>query len=364
MAVTMKNVGAGFAVSVLMGLVGCNIVGGADDSPEGSQPGEGTSAATPNPNGKGAGGECATGTDCKSGICAETKCTAPDADVGKDCAGPADCESKVCLATACQPAKLDDGVQNGDETDIDCGGTDPAAARCADDKSCKSGDDCESKVCDATSKKCLKPTSTDGTKNGDEGDVDCGGTLTGASKCAVGKTCNKHEDCTTDGCDDTKHCANGRSCTQANGGRTCGKGEVGAADATHESCCGSIAIPGRATKLDKYKITAGRMRAFVERTNGDALGWYEANKGSLSAAQRNQIEPYKGYLSKDLTSYPRTTSSEEPSTCPRAPARSRAASRATPPIERTDPTRTSTASSRRRTAASIRRSSIGSRSTA
>lgn len=296
----MKNVGGALvlAAAVVAALAACNSGGGADEGTQSEV------AVTGNPNGKGAGGTCAEGNDCKSGVCSAAKCTAPEKDVGKGCAGPADCESKVCVATVCQPAKVDDGVQNGDETDIDCGGAAADAPRCADEKSCKGGDDCTSKVCDPAAKKCSKPTATDGVQNADESDVDCGGTLTGAPKCATGKSCNEHDDCTSDGCDDTKHCANGRSCTQTNGGRTCGTGEVGQAGAAHESCCGALPIPGRAAKLDKYKITAGRMRAFVERTKGDALGWYEANKASLSATQRAQIEPFKAYLPKDLTSYP------------------------------------------------------------
>jgi formylglycine-generating enzyme required for sulfatase activity len=305
----MKKVGALHVVSVIVGLlVGCS----TEDPSAETEGAQSENAATQgpgaapvgNPNGKGAGGECAGGGDCKSGVCNVTSCTAPEKDVGKGCGGPADCESKVCVDTVCQPAKIDDGVKNGDETDVDCGGPGVDVPRCADEKACAAATDCTSEVCDAAAKTCTKPSATDGVKNADESDIDCGGTLTGAPKCNVGKTCVKHDDCASDGCDDSKHCANGRSCTQLNGGRTCGKGEVGQAGAEHESCCGALTIPGRGTKLDKYKITAGRMRAFVERTNGNVLGWYEANKGNLSSTQRNQIEPYKGYLPSDKLSYP------------------------------------------------------------
>jgi hypothetical protein len=296
----MKKVGVAIAVSVLLGLQACSSnADGTDDTMPGADV-----AVAGNPNGKTAGGECAVGMDCQSGKCVDAKCTAPATDVGHGCAGPADCASKVCVATVCQAATATDGVQNGDETDIDCGGPGADVPRCVDDKGCKAATDCVSAVCDAASNKCAKPTSSDGVKNADESDIDCGGTITAAPKCLDGKSCSKHEDCTSDGCDDSKHCANGRSCTQLDGGRTCGAGEVGQAGAMHESCCGALTIPGRATKLDKYKITAGRMRAFVERTSGDVLGWYEANKASLSATQQAQIEPYKGYLPSDLLSYP------------------------------------------------------------
>ena len=56
------------------------------------------------------------------------------------------------------------------------------------------------------------------------------------------------------------------------GGTTCGIGEFGDANKTHESCCKSLPVagftdpdePGKAVYLDKYEITAGRMRAFVD----------------------------------------------------------------------------------------------------
>jgi hypothetical protein len=306
----MKKVGAVLQLSLLsllggtLGLAACS---STSDAPadDGAQTGDNTVIG--NPNGKDMGGACVVGNDCKSGACAAAKCTAAPLGNGapKGCAGPGDCESKVCTASVCQPAKFDDGVKNGHETDVDCGGA--TAPRCADAQGCAAGSDCTSGVCDATAKTCSKPTSSDGVKNADETDIDCGGTVTSAPKCSTGQGCVVHEDCTSDGCDDTKHCANGRSCTQTNGGRTCGEGEVTAAGLPgpkNESCCGAITIPGRATKLDKYKITAGRMRAFVERTGGNVLGWYTANKASLSAAQQAQIEAYKGSLPSDLSSFP------------------------------------------------------------
>ncbi len=303
----MKKAGAVLQVSVLAVLGGVLGLAACSSSASSDPPAlESNGATVGNPNAKGAGGECTVGNDCMSGTCLDAKCTAPTKDVGHGCSGPADCESKVCSASMCQPIKADDGVQNGDESDVDCGGT-GGAPRCADAKGCKAAGDCTSGVCDPAAKTCATPTSSDGVKNADETDIDCGGTITSAPKCVTGKSCGVHADCVSDGCDDTLHCANGRSCTQTNGGLTCGEGEVTAAGLPgpkNESCCGAITIPGRATKLDKYKITAGRMRAFVERTKGDVLGWYTANKASLSATQTAQIEAYQGFLPSDLSSYP------------------------------------------------------------
>lgn len=219
------------------------------------------------------GAECKDGTTCESGVCEAGKCTAP------------------------LPPSATDGKQNADETDVDCGG--PNAPKCVDGKKCGAATDCTSSVCSTT---CQVPSATDGAKNGDETDVDCGGTTTKAPKCATGKSCAAHADCASDGCDDTKHCAVSRSCTKTNGGLTCGTGEVGEAGAKHESCCIALPLPGSATKLDKYKITAGRMRAFVERTKGDVKGWYTANKATLSAAAQAQIDPFVGRLPHDVDS--------------------------------------------------------------
>ncbi len=172
------------------------------------------------------------------------------------------------------PASATDGKKNGDESDVDCGGS--KAAKCADGKSCGAASDCESGVC--TGGKCQAPTGTDGVKNGDESDVDCGGTKTGAPRCEAGKSCAAHADCASDGCGYDKKCAIARSCAAHFGGDTCGEGEVGDPGAKHESCCTAAPIPGTTTMLDKYKITAGRFRQFVERTNGNIRGFMETVK--------------------------------------------------------------------------------------
>jgi hypothetical protein len=61
------------------------------------------------------------------------------------------------------------------------------------------------------------------------------------------------------------------------GGDTCGSGETGEPGAAHESCCTSLPVARPAANggpyvLDKYLVTAGRMRAFIERLGGDVRG--------------------------------------------------------------------------------------------
>src|SRR5690606_23237595 len=145
------------------------------------------------------------------------------------------------------------------ETDVDCGGSAPP---CADGKMCKIGPDCQSEVCKAG--RCQPPGPDDGIKNADETDVDCGGKK--APKCAVGKGCKAHSDCTSDACAHDGKCVAMKSCTGHFGGDTCGAGDTGTPGAKHESCCTTVSVDDRsqgqggAFRIDKYHVTAGRMR--------------------------------------------------------------------------------------------------------
>ncbi|MEZ4262467.1 MAG: SUMF1/EgtB/PvdO family nonheme iron enzyme [Polyangiaceae bacterium] len=236
---------------------------------------------------------CLDAVSCESNICTDKKCTTPAADdavkngtetdvdcgggaptnapkcaVGKGCAAGGDCTSGVCKQDKCVSPAANDGVKNGTETDVDCGGPGAGVPRCATAKACNAGSDCASLVCNAQ-KKCNAPSPTDGVKNGTETDVDCGGA--GNPKCATNKVCNADSDCASDGCTYAKKCAPRRSCTRKYGGDTCGIGESNQAGRQHESCCTEIAFQrnGQTVRMDKYDITAGRMRAFAERFNGN-----------------------------------------------------------------------------------------------
>lgn len=54
-----------------------------------------------------------------------------------DCTSGEDCESRVCASGRCAEPSCDDGVQNGEETGVDCGGPDC----CACDERCNGHDD-------------------------------------------------------------------------------------------------------------------------------------------------------------------------------------------------------------------------------
>lgn len=182
--------------------------------------------------------------------------------------------------SAVAAAKATDGVKSGDETDVDCGGSAPK--KCAVGQGCNTGADCETTSC--RSGKCAAPAPDDGAKNGDETDVDCGGAK--APKCAAGKACTDHADCESDACGADKKCASYRSCTGTIGAKTCGA-------AGNEDCCEMVPVQsgGASFKIDKYAVTAGRMRAFIERTKGDARGWIGANKPSWWNDSWNDLLP-------------------------------------------------------------------------
>jgi hypothetical protein len=161
---------------------------------------------------------CSRGSDCQSRVCTGGMCQAPsctdgirngtetDVDcgggscpkcgMGSMCNGNGDCGSGFCNGGVCQPmpaATCNDGMKNGNETDVDCGGgTCPA---CTAGKSCSAGRDCQSMVC--TGGRCQAPSCSDGVRNGNETDVDCGGTC---PACQSGRMCKANIDCISGFC--------------------------------------------------------------------------------------------------------------------------------------------------------------------
>jgi alpha-tubulin suppressor-like RCC1 family protein len=163
--------------------------------------------ATPCSNGS----HCASGAGCVSGVCQAGFCAPPactdgiknGAETAVDCGGGAcppcgtsqpcavgsDCGSGVCQAGVCQAAACTDGVKNGSETAVDCGGG--ACPACGAGQPCLVGSDCANGVCTAGT--CQTSTCNDGLKNGAETAVDCGGGACPA--CASGKACVVGADC-------------------------------------------------------------------------------------------------------------------------------------------------------------------------
>ncbi len=129
------------------------------------------------------------------------------------------------------------GVADGDETQIDCGGSCEPCTVCSEANPCPEAQTCVDGVCHRGCEgSSCKPTCDDKILNGDESAIDCGGSC--PDKCVTGQPCNSSADC-VDGvcqddecqeatCDDKvrngtepwpdcgadcpKQCANGRPC--------------------------------------------------------------------------------------------------------------------------------------------------------
>jgi hypothetical protein len=137
------------------------------------------------------GGE--TDIDCGGATSGCPKC-AP----GKTCTVGADCDGGNCMGGSCQAASCRDGIRNGAETGVDCGGA--GCPPCGDGIGCQVAADCASGVCPAALHTCAAPACADLVKNGSETDVDCGGTCAPAKPCADGKSCGTGGDCASGVC--------------------------------------------------------------------------------------------------------------------------------------------------------------------
>jgi hypothetical protein len=132
----------------------------------------------------------------KNGTETDVDCggTCSDCGTGGACLAASDCVSNVCTGNVCQAASCSDGVKNGTESGIDCGGG--ACPGCGTGGGCTLASDCASLVC--VGNVCQTATCSDGVKNGTETDVDCGGASCG--DCALNKVCVVAGDCQTNFC--------------------------------------------------------------------------------------------------------------------------------------------------------------------
>jgi len=192
-------------------------------------------------------GDCASGI-CDAGFCVDatcddgdengeetdTDCGGPDCDAcadGEGCLLDGDCESLSCDTGVCVPASCSDGTQNGSETDVDCGGATCDACLLGD--RCVANVDCASGVC--VGGVCEPPSCEDGLSNGAETDVDCGGPVCDA--CFNGRECVVNTDCVSGSCDigNTDTCVSPETPTCAD--------EVSNGSETGVDCGGPICEP-------------------------------------------------------------------------------------------------------------------------
>ena len=166
----------------------------------------------------GGGSTCFSGLDCVSSTCVLGKCDVPNHctngevdndETGVDCGGNcepcsvagsgctsgSDCASGVCVASnnggACAAASCTDLVKNGDESDIDCGGS--CQTKCGASLKCDADSDCQSGSCSTTNGRCNAPnTCADGVQNFGETCIDGGGPC---SPCRLAEGCAITADC-------------------------------------------------------------------------------------------------------------------------------------------------------------------------
>jgi hypothetical protein len=156
------------------------------------------------------------------------------------CLQDADCKSGYTCEAGNVCSSCDDGAKNGDETDIDCGGSCPLCpGTCNVDADCPEGYCWESMCvrCD------------DGIQNGDEQSVDCG-SIFGHCPICLGYECEHDQQCRSGICS-----ANGVCCKV-----TC----EGCYDCTSATCHGP-GVP-RASSVDGADRALGLMATPARRT--------------------------------------------------------------------------------------------------
>ena len=214
----------------------------------------GASCPTPCP----VGSACSLDLDCASERCDGTSCveaTCEDGERNRDetavdcggscpspcptgsaCTADADCGAGLVCATAtqlCTAASCQDGTQNGGETLVDCGGG--GCPGCPPGSPCAGEDDCDSRVC--SQGQCARAACPDGIANGGESGIDCGGADAACPRCSDGQPCAGAPDCSSERCEDGRcvSCTDGErngtetgadcgggGCPRCEGGEGCG----------------------------------------------------------------------------------------------------------------------------------------------
>lgn len=143
-------------------------------------------------------------------------------------------------------------LQDGTETGVDCGGD--TCAPCDEGGGCITDADCVSSYCPPSRGYCISsdgraacgqastenPTCGDCVKNGDETDIDCGGST--CLPCRSGKTCSNDSECWSGVCANGT-CAPGTANTRCFSSSDCENGMTCAAavaECMFDSCCRSI----------------------------------------------------------------------------------------------------------------------------
>ncbi len=154
-------------------------------------------------------------------------------ETGVDCGGS-------CMACP----SCDDELQNGSESDVDCGGT--CAKRCEPEQRCRERADCASLSCTVV---CQAANCLDEVRNGQETGKDCGG---GCPGCANGNACHANSDCQDGRCQNdvcvsagcTDGLVNGFETDRDCGGRECAPCQPSGNCKVNEDCDSRLCMLG------------------------------------------------------------------------------------------------------------------------
>ena len=153
--------------------------GTAGGSGAGGESGRGGSSGTPDGCDNGVQDGLETDVDCGGG------CSA--CEPGSPCVLDVDCDTRCTSRKLCELYECSDDVANGSETDEDCGGPD-CDLRCAAGAECRVDSDCESLLCREGG--CIAGVCDP--KSSPCGTSDC--------LCANGRDCLRHDDCASGNC--------------------------------------------------------------------------------------------------------------------------------------------------------------------
>ena len=190
------------------------------------------------------------GTACPDGVCsAGGECVG--CNDNDDCTAPLECNPTTHV---CESATCSDGSENGSETDVDCGGSCAPGRRCDDGEGCAIPGDCVSGVC--TAQVCRAPACGDGVRQGNE-------------------ACDDGNQTNGDGCDDgtggtcrPTGCGNGTR----SGTEECDDGNAANNDGCDNNCtttrCGNGIIAGSETCDDLDTMGGDGCSATCQREPG------------------------------------------------------------------------------------------------
>lgn len=219
----------------LVALTGCELIAAVDHdliatggggSGTGGTPttGGGGSGGTPTTGGGGAGG--GGGAEGGGGM-------APECDGPRDCPAPAECQIATCVGgdcgtdneaaeTPCDLVATDDGVCDGSG----------ACVECVNDDQCTSP-----ATCDTGANVCVQPHCLNGVQDADETDLNCGGA--DCAPCGNGDGCVDADDCSSGFCDAAQNpdvCAACTTDSQCDNTEWCNAGVCTTDKTTGQAC--------------------------------------------------------------------------------------------------------------------------------